>query len=46
MAAAAHNPKFAERVGIPTSVAAKFNRLDKKSGILRKGVKAPVRVRK
>jgi hypothetical protein len=44
MAAAAHNPAFAAKVGIPTSVAAKFNRLDQKSGILKKGAKAPNRV--
>lgn len=44
MAAAAHNPEFAERIGIPTSVAEKFNRLDKKTGILRKRSKYPNRV--
>lgn len=36
MAAAAHNPSFAKRVGIPTAVAMEFNRADKKTGILRK----------
>jgi hypothetical protein len=29
MAAAAHNPKFAKKVGIPVSVAKEFNRSDK-----------------
>ena len=29
MAAAAHDPKFAKRLGIPTSVAKDFNRADK-----------------
>ena len=28
MAAAAHNPEFAKKVGIPTSVAKEFNRAD------------------
>lgn len=28
MAAAAHNPKFARKVGIPTKVAKEFNRAD------------------
>ena len=35
MAAAAHNPAFAKKVGIPQSVAADFNAADKKTGILR-----------
>lgn len=39
MAAAAHNPKFAKKVGIPQSVAKDFNRADKKTGILKKGRK-------
>jgi len=30
MAAAAHNPSFAKKVGIPTKVAKEFNRADKK----------------
>ena len=30
MAAAAHNPKFAKKVGIPVSVAKDFNQADKK----------------
>lgn len=36
MAAAAHNPSFAKRVGIPQSVAKEFNQADAKTGILRK----------
>lgn len=32
MAAAAHNPKFAKKVGIPTKVAKEFNAADKSSG--------------
>lgn len=35
MAAAAHNSKFAKKVGIPPGVAKEFNRADKKTGILR-----------
>jgi hypothetical protein len=29
MAAAAHNPKFAAKVGVPVSVAREFNQADK-----------------
>lgn len=36
MAAAAHNPKFAKKVGIPPGVAKEFNQADKGKGILRK----------
>jgi hypothetical protein len=36
MAAAAHNPAFAMRVGIPRGVARDFNQADAKTGILRK----------
>jgi len=36
MAAAAHNPKFAKKAGVPPSVAKEFNREDAKTGILRK----------
>lgn len=32
MAAAAHNPAFAKKVGIPQSVAKEFNAADKKKG--------------
>jgi len=28
MAAAAHNPKFAKKVGVPTKVAKEFNKAD------------------
>lgn len=36
MAAAAHNPEFAKKVGIPQKVAKEFNRADKLAGALRK----------
>lgn len=36
MAAAAHNPQFAKKVGIPTKVAKEFNQADKKRGKFRK----------
>lgn len=36
MAAAAHNPAFAKKVGIPQKVAAEFNKADAKTGILRR----------
>lgn len=36
MAAAAHDPGFAKKMGIPQSVAAEFNKADAKTGILRK----------
>jgi hypothetical protein len=36
MAAAAHNPAFAKRMGIPQSVATEFNQADAKTGILRR----------
>lgn len=39
-AAAAHDPKFAKKVGIPPGVAKEFNQADAKTGILRKK-KAP-----
>lgn len=35
MAAAAHNPEFAEKVGIPQDVAREFNEADKGTGIIR-----------
>lgn len=35
MAAAAHNPKFAKKVGIKKSVAEEFNQADKGTGILK-----------
>ncbi len=36
MAAAAHNPAFAKKVGIPPKVAKDFNQADARTGILRK----------
>jgi hypothetical protein len=36
MAGAAHNPAFAKKMGIPTSVAKDFNRADAGTGILKK----------
>lgn len=36
MAAAAHNPKFAKKTGVPRAVAKEFNAADAKTGILRK----------
>jgi hypothetical protein len=36
MAAAAHNPAFAKKVGVPAKVAREFNQADKGTGILRK----------
>lgn len=35
MAAAAHNPAFAKKVGIPSKVAKEFNQADAGTGILR-----------
>ena len=34
MAAAAHDPKFAKRVGVPTKVAKEFNKADTGTGLL------------
>ena len=36
MAAAAHNTKFAKKVGVPRGVAKEFNLADAGTGILRK----------
>lgn len=36
MAAAAHDPKFAKKAGVPQSVAKEFNKADAKTGILKK----------
>jgi hypothetical protein len=36
MAAAAHNPAFAKKLGIPQKVAKDFNQADKGTGILKK----------
>lgn len=38
MAAAAHNPAFAKKVGVPVSVAEDYNKADKGSGIIRKAM--------
>lgn len=35
MAAAAHNPAFAKKLGIPRKVAKEFNRADTGTGILK-----------
>ena len=35
MAAAAHNPKFAKKIGIPMKVAVEFNQADKGGKLLR-----------
>lgn len=35
MAAAAHDPEFAKKVGIPRKVAKEFNKADKGTGILK-----------
>lgn len=44
MAAAAHNPKFAKKVGVPTKVAREFNEADAGTGILsRKPAKPPAK---
>ena len=40
MAASAHNPKFAKKMGIPVGVAKEFNQADAKTGILRKKKKS------
>lgn len=45
MAAAAHNPSFARRVGVPQSVAKEYNHADAGTGIL-KGKKKPAKVRR
>lgn len=36
MAAAAHDPEFAKKAGVPQSVAKEFNAADAKTGILKK----------
>lgn len=35
MAAAAHNPKFAKKAGVPVKVAKEFNKADKGTGIIK-----------
>ena len=39
MAAAAHNPAFAKKVGVPVSTAKEFNKADVETGLLRKAMK-------
>ncbi len=39
MAAAAHNPKFAKKVGISTKVAKEFNQADKGGKLLSRAMK-------
>lgn len=36
MAGAAHNPKFAKKMGIPVKVAQEFNKADAGTGILKR----------
>lgn len=38
MAAAAHDPAFAKKAGVPQSVAKEFNQADKGTGLLRKAM--------
>lgn len=38
MAAAAHDPEFAKRVGVPMKVAKDFVKADQKSGMLKKAM--------
>jgi hypothetical protein len=40
MAAAAHNPAFASKVGVPQSVAKDFNQADKGSKLLKQAMQA------
>jgi hypothetical protein len=40
MAAAAHDPAFAEKVGIPQSVAREFNQADKGGRLLKQAMTA------
>lgn len=40
MAAVAHNPEFAKKVGIPQSVGEDFNKADVKTGLLKGPIKA------
>jgi len=41
MAAAAHNPAFAKKVGVPTGVAQEFNQADTGGGLLSRAMKKP-----
>jgi hypothetical protein len=40
MAAAAHNPEFAKKVGVPQSVAQDFNQADKGTQLLKSAMTA------
>lgn len=40
MAAAAHDPVFAKKVGIPQSIATEFNQADKGTALLRQAMTA------
>ena len=42
MAAAAHDPAFAKKVGVPEKVAKEFNKADAGTGIIRPKSKSPV----
>jgi hypothetical protein len=42
MAAAAHNPKFAKKVGVPVSVAQEFNSADKGTKMLKQAAQVHV----
>lgn len=39
MAAAAHDPKFAKKVGVPVKVAKEFNRADARRGAIKRAFK-------
>ena len=39
MAAAAHDPAFAKKVGIPVSVAKEFNRADQRRGAIKNAIR-------
>ena len=41
MAAAAHNPAFAKKMGIPQKVAREFNQADKGTGIFKRKPRQP-----
>ena len=41
MAAAAHNPKFAKKAGVPQTVAKEFNKADAGGPMLKQGKTAP-----
>lgn len=40
MAAAAHDPKFAKKVGVPQSVAREYNQADKGNKLLKQAMQA------